>query len=66
MVLRASSAGRDGAIVKQEWALIPSRSRLHFFIAIWFPANLLPIAFIIKDNKPSRALDEKANTKDLS
>lgn len=55
-----------GAIVKQEWALIPSRSGLHFFIAVWFPANLLPIAFIIKDNKPSQALDEKVNTKDLS
>lgn len=52
--------------MKQEWAFIPSRSGLHFVLAVWFPANLLPIAFIIKDNKPSQALDEKANTRDLS
>lgn len=52
--------------MKQEWDLIPSRSGLHFFIAVWFPANLLPIAFLIKDSKPSQALDEKVNTKDLS
>lgn len=65
-MIRANSPGRNGAEVKQEWALIPSRSVLHFSIDVWFPANLLPIALIIKDSKPLQALNEKANTKDLS
>lgn len=65
-MIRASSPGRNGAIVKQEWALIPTRSGLHFFVAVWFPENLLPVAFIIKANKRSQASDEKANTKDLA
>ena len=65
-MIKASSPGRNGAIVKQEWTFIPSRLGLHFVLAVWFSANLLPIAFIIKDKKPSQALDEKVNTIDLS
>lgn len=63
----------QGKFSREEWsycetrmALIPSRLRLHFFIAMWFPANLFTVAFIVKDNKPSQALNEKVNTKDLS
>ena len=65
LVIRASSPGRNGGVAKQGWALIPFKLGLHVSVAA-IQRNLMAVTLIVKDNRLSEALNEKASSKDLS